>query len=114
MRKVFGFIWALNVRFYVLVQRWLPSNRIIGRIRCRDGLRWGVPAMLLALPCLFAAAVCATQLAHGGPGWLNLIAAVAIWDSFKFLLVGPWSLVLLVCARWSERGRRHRTVRVIA
>ncbi|MCC5675455.1 hypothetical protein JNE43_11685 [Kocuria rhizophila] len=64
--------------------------------------------MLVAVPYLLLAKLCTTLLADGGPGWLNLVVLVCVWNSFKFLITGPVSVVLLVRARIREAIERRR------
>jgi hypothetical protein len=89
----------------------MPSNIFIDLIRTRKGLKWGVPAMLLAGPYLLIAAWCSTLIENGGPGWLHLVVLVCIWNSLKMLWIGPISLVLLVKARAHEHRARKQTER---
>ncbi len=67
--------------------------------------------MLLAAPYLLAVHFCTSAVAGGGPGWLNLIVLVAGYNALKFVIAGPWSVVLLVRARAEEmvarRGAAH-------
>lgn len=64
--------------------------------------------MLLAVPYLLAASVCTSLIADGGPGWLNMLALLFIWNAMKFTVMGPVSIVLLVRARVSESAARGR------
>lgn len=41
--------------------------------------------MLLAGPYLYAASICTTILDNGGPGWLNLLVLLSIWNALKML-----------------------------
>ena len=54
-----------------------------------------------------AASICTHLLADGGPGWLNLLVLLFIWNALKFLLIGPVSLALLITAH----TREHRAAR---
>lgn len=111
------------------VRRFLPTNQIRDAVMTRRGLKWGVPAMLLAIPCIYIAATCRTLIEQGGPGWLHLIVLVCIWNALKMLWLGPVSLVLLARARRPSarssqtlpagprmspsRGRRRRRCQVV-
>lgn len=85
--------------------RCAPTNLLADAIRTRRGLKWGTAAMLLAIPYLYAGAICTTIIGNGGPGWLNTLVVLFIWDAFKMLWLGPVSLVLLIRARMEERKR---------
>lgn len=65
----------------------------------------------LAAPYLLAASICTNLLANGGPGWLNLVVILFIWNALKFLIMGPVSLVLLLRVRIHEAGERRRVRR---
>lgn len=45
--------------------------------------------MLLSVPYALAAAYCRARVEAGGPGWLNLLVLLFIWNTLKFLVVGP-------------------------
>ncbi|WP_417562911.1 sulfate permease [Microbacterium sp.] len=92
---------ALSGRVYGLL-RYAPTNLLLDAIRTRRGLKWGVPAMLLALPYLYAAAICTTIINDGGPEWLYTFVFLFVWNSLKFIWVGPVSLVLLIRTRRLE------------
>ena len=44
-----------------------------------------------------------TDGAAGGPGWLNLVVLLFIWNAQKFLVNGPITLIILIRARRAER-----------
>ena len=104
-------LWALSVRIRYFLRRYMPTNILLDLVRTRRGLKWGVPAMLIAAPYLLAASICTGAIADGGPGWLNLLVLLFIWNAFKFVAMGPVSLVMLVRARLREHiGRRSQRV----
>lgn len=106
---MFRFIWTLNVRTRDYLHRYMPSNRLLAAIRTRRGLKWGLPAMLVALPYFLIAYACSAAVADGGPGWLHLIVLWACWNALKFIIMGPVSVVLLVRARLHKAAiRRHQ------
>lgn len=100
-------LWTVSVRTRDLTRRYLPTNILLDFLRTRPGLKWGVPAMLLAVPYLAVAVWCASSVADGGPGWLNLIILVAIWNAMKFIVMGPVSVLTLARRRWHERSARR-------
>ena len=106
---MFRFIWTLSVRTRDYLHRYMPSNRLLAAIRTRRGLKWGLPAMLVALPYFLIAYTCSATVADGGPGWLHLIVLWACWNALKFVIIGPVSMVLLVRVRLHEAAiRRHQ------
>lgn len=105
---MFRFIWTLSVRTRDYLHRYMPSNRLLAAIRTRRGLKWGLPAMLVALPYFLIAYACSSAVTGGGPGWLHLIVLWACWNALKFIIMGPVSVVLLVRVRLHEAASRRR------
>ena len=101
-------LWTLSVHTRAFLRRYMPTNILLDAIRARRGLKWGVPAMLLAEPYLLAASTLTTLIADGGPGWLNLLVLLCLWNAMKFIIIGPVSLILLIRARTQEAIARHR------
>ncbi len=56
----------------------MPSNIVLDLIRTRQGLKWDLPATLLAVPYLTIAVWCTRLIDNGGPGWLHLVVLVCI------------------------------------
>ena len=48
-----------------------------------------------------------TLIDRGAPGWFHLLVLLCIWNAFKFLAMGPVSVVRLVRARTAERRDRR-------
>ena len=106
-------LWALSAQARYYLRRYMPTNIALDAIRTRRGLKWGIPAMLVAVPYFLAANYCLTLIEHGGPGWLNLLVLVFCWNALKFLIMGPISLVLLIRARLEESATRRRDRRAL-
>lgn len=104
-------LWAASVRIRYFLRRYMPTNILLDLIRTRRSLKWGLPAMLLAAPYLLAASICTNLIADGGPGWLNLLVLLLVWNALKFIVMGPVSLALLVCVRIQEAVARRRARR---
>ena len=100
-------LWRLSTRVRVFLRATMPSNILLDRLRERQNLRWGVPAMLVGVAYMYAAAICTTILGRGGPGILNLLVLTFIWSGMKILWFGPWSLILLARARDTEATQRR-------
>lgn len=107
-------LWVASVHTRYFLRRYMPTNIALDAIRTRRGLKWGVPAMLLAVPYLLAAAFCTGLLDDGGPGWLNLLVLLFIWNAMKFLFIGPLSLIQLVVVRVREARDARRARRMAA
>ena len=91
-----------SIRIRDFMRRYMPSNILLDLIRTRRGLKWGIPAMLLAIPYFGVAYWCTTLIGNGGPGWLNLVVLVCVWSGFKMLWIGPVSVGLLIRIRHQE------------
>ncbi|XPP25620.1 MAG: sulfate permease [Leucobacter sp.] len=104
-------LWTLSVYTRAFLRRYMPTNILLDLIRTRRGLKWGIPAAFLAVPYLLAASICTSLIANGGPGWLNLLVLLFLWNSMKFIVMGSVSLVLLVRARTREALAKRRTLR---
>ena len=102
-------IWILSIYVRSFMQHCMPTNIVIAFIRRRRGLKWGVPAMLLAVPYTLAAVWCSGLLDHGGPGWLHLVTLICLWNAMKFIVMGPISVVLLLRWRHHEAAARRES-----
>lgn len=100
-------LWNASIHTRYFLRRYMPTNILIDAIRTRRGLKWGIPAMLLAIPYLLAAKLCTELLADGGPDLLNLLVLLFCWNAFKFIAIGPMSLLLLARTRLRERYERR-------
>lgn len=92
-------LWVASVHTRRFLRRYMPSNILLDQIRTRRGLRWGGLAMLLAVPYLAVAYWCSALIEDGGPGWLNLLALLGVWNAFKMLAIAPVSLLMLLRVR---------------
>ncbi len=93
-------------RIYAFFQRTMPTNILIRATRTRRGLKWGVPAMLLAVVYIVIAAALAQWVA-GAPSWINVLVLVCLWNALKFVVNGPITLVRLLRVRALERRLRR-------
>ena len=107
-------LWTLSVHTRAFLRRYMPTNILLDAIRTRRGLKWGAPAMLLAVPYLLAASTFTTLIADGGPGWLNLLVLLCLWNTMKFIIMGPMSLALLARIRVREAVAARTERRVMA
>lgn len=103
---MFQLLIAFVVRSYAFFQRCMPTNILLRATQTRRGLKWGVPAMLLAVVYLVITATLAQWVAGGGPGWGNLLVLLCLWNALKFVINGPITAVRLMRVRALER--RHR------
>lgn len=103
-------IWFISIHLRNFMRRYMPTNILLDAIRTRRGLKWGVPAMLLAIPYLFAASTCTALIDGGAPRWLYVVALVCIWNALKFIVIGPVSAVLIKRIKHAERQAIGHTV----
>lgn len=102
------FIWVASL--YICA--FMPTNIVLDKLRTRRGLKWGVPAMLLAVVYFYLAALMTVLVDDGASKWLYVVMLVCTWNAFKFVCHGPASLLLLVRVRKAE-GRSRRDLSVI-
>jgi len=105
-------ILLMSIYVREFMRRYMPTNIVLALIRRRSGLKWGAPAMLIAVPYVMVASWCSTLVAEGGPGWLHLIILVCLWNAMKFVAMGPISLVLLLRYRRREAVERRQSAQV--
>ena len=110
---MFQLLIAFVSRIYAFFQRSMPTNILIRATHTRRGLKWGVPAMLLAVVYIVIAAALAQWVAGGAPGWINLLVLVCLWNALKFVINGPVTLVRLVRVRSHERRFRDETIEAL-
>ncbi|PZU36928.1 MAG: sulfate permease [Microbacterium sp.] len=107
---MFQLLIAFVSRLYAFIQRTMPTNIVLRATHTRRGLKWGVPAMLLAVVYIVIAAALAQWVVGGAPGWIYLLVLVCLWNAIKFVVNGPVTLVRLLRVRAVER--RYRNARV--
>ncbi|MGX5695109.1 sulfate permease [Agromyces soli] len=105
---MFAIVFAMTVRTATFLHRFMPTSILLDAVHTRRGLKWGVPAMLLAVPYLLAA-VASTGLTERG-GWYSLLALLCVWNAYKFLVAGPVTFVRLL----RVRAREARTRQILA
>src|SRR6478609_838698 len=107
---MFQLLIAFVSRIYAFFQRCMPTNILIRATHTRRGLKWGVPAMLLAVVYIVIAAALAQWVAGGAPGWINLLVLVCLWNALKFAVNGPITAIRLARVRARERSYRAGTL----
>lgn len=111
---MFRLLWNRSIRVRLFLRTYMPTNILLDVLRTRRGLKWGVSAMLIAVPYLLGAWLLTVWIADGGPGWVNLLVLLFIWNALKFLVNGPITLILLLRARLAERRDRRLAARKAA
>lgn len=107
-------LWNASIRTHVFLRRWMPTNILLDWLRQRRSLRWGVPAMLLGVAYMAVAVGCVLLIEQDWPEALYLLFFLMLWNSLKFLIMGPISVILLIRARTREAIVRHRARRQAA
>ena len=92
-------IWIASLYTRAFMRRFMPTNIVLDKLRTHRGLKWGVPAMLLAIVYFYLAALMSVLVDGGASKWLYVVMLVCIWNAFKFLIFGPVSLVTLIRLR---------------
>lgn len=97
-------------------RRFFPTNRIRDAVYTRRGLKWGVPAMLLAAPYIAAVKLLSDVIDQAGSewGWLHLVVLLCAWNALKMLWLGPMSLIALARVRHREHVQRRNARRYAA
>ncbi len=101
---IFAASWALSSRLYGLAQRFCPSNIVIRRLHTRTGIKWG-PLVGLAGIAFYGLVMVAagTIVRDGGPGWVNLFFIIGFWNTCRFTVLIPVSVVRLLRVRHQEK-----------
>lgn len=113
-------MWNISATIRGYMRFYLPTNIAIDLLRARRGLMWTVPIAAVLVPTyLFASSLCATVVAQGGPGWLNMLVILFFWNAVKFAWLGALAPIRWVAGRASfsaalprsiaPRGRVERT-----
>jgi len=102
-------VFAAVASAFSLLTRFAPGPRLIARIRQRDGLKWGVPAMPVAVPYYLAAGICQRFIEDGASIWLSVLMLWCLVMGTAFVVLGPVSLSLLGIARIRETADARRT-----
>ncbi len=106
-----GFIVSGVASVVATLNRYVPSLRLVQQIvHRRDGHKWGVPAMLLAVPYFLVANIFKGILEDGGHALFSMPLLWCLVMGIVFLALGPISLVLLFVARVREAMPQRRRV----
>lgn len=105
---MFILAWHISVGIYNYLQAYAPTNIAIAWLRTCRGIKWAIPAALVATPLYgWAADALVDVLEHGGPPWLGFVAMLCLWNALKFAinaLMTPFILRRLKLAHSSRVG----------
>jgi hypothetical protein len=102
---------TLSMRFAVGLRTLLhyaPTNSLLRWLRSRNGLKWGVPFMMLGAAYLLASVALGVVIRDGGAGWMNVLVLLCMWDGVKLVAFGPLSVLMLIRVRIREHRDRTR------
>ena len=103
-------MWNVSVAIRRYLGMYIPTSIAIDLLRTRRGLKWAVPAALVAVPAyLFAAAMASSAVDHGGPGWLNILVLLCGWNATKFAALAalsPFRWLAMLGRSMSTRPKR--------
>lgn len=87
---------GLSAAIHGYMQRYMPTNLAVAWLRTPRGLKWAIPAAVVATPAYLAVMVLAMAIiSAGGPGWLHLLFLWAFWNSMKFAVMAIRSLPIM-------------------
>jgi hypothetical protein len=98
-------MWNVSVAIRRYLRMYMPTRIAIDLLRTRRGLKWAVPAALVfLLAYLYAASFVTSLIADGGPGWLNVLVLLFIWNAAKFAWMAVISVPMLLRAVLRDRS----------
>lgn len=102
-------LWNLSAAIRGYLRFYMPINRAVDWLRTPRGLKWAIPAALVATPAYLGLTALAIQLAaRPGLGFVNLLVFLFFWNAAKF----AWMAVLSPFLMLKEIviGRQNRRV----
>lgn len=82
---IFLLLWRTVATIHGYVLAYAPSNIAIAHLRSRRGVKWAIPAALVAVPApLYVAWLMTVLVDHGVTHWLLLLTLVCFIDACKF------------------------------
>lgn len=97
---LFLLIWRSVATVHGYIQSCSPSNIAIALLRTRGGLKWAIPAALVAVPAYLCVAWLMTVLVdQGASHWLLLLTLVCFIDACKFGALALLVPLMLLRAR---------------
>jgi hypothetical protein len=95
-------LWHLSAAIRGYMRVYMATNIAVDWLRSARGLKWAIPAALVATPAyLGLTAICIHYAERPGFGWLNLLVFLSYWNAVKFAwitVVTPFSLLRLALA----------------
>lgn len=86
---IFILAWHLSAAIQRHLQTYAPTNIVIAWLRTRRGLKWAIPAALVATPLYaWASTALLDVIERGGPPWLSFVVMLCVWNGLKFAING--------------------------
>jgi hypothetical protein len=103
---VTSLIWNLSAAIRRYLRRYMPTNIALDLLRHSRGLRWAIPAALVATAAyLYSASLCSAIIERGGPGYLNVLVLLFFWNATKF----AWATILAPARLLTNAAQTRRT-----
>jgi hypothetical protein len=100
-------LWNLSAAFRSYLRVYMPSNRAVDWLRTPRGLKWAIPAALVATPAYLGLTTIVIQLAAcPGRGWFNVLVLLFFWNAAKFAWMAVLAPVMWLSGRRDHAGGR--------
>lgn len=103
---IFILAWHLSATIQRYLQRYAPTNVAIAWLRTRRGLKWAIPAALVATPVYaWASTALLAVIDHGGSSWLGFVVMLCVWNALKFgvnALLTPFVILRFRLMAWRQ------------
>jgi hypothetical protein len=77
--------WHLSAATHGYMRYYMPTNMAVDWLRSPGGVKWAVPAALVAASAYLGLTAWAILLAaRPGLGWLNVLVLLFFWNAVKF------------------------------
>ena len=91
-------LWNVSAAIRGYMRFSMPTNIAIDLLRTPRGIKWAMPAALVAAPAHFGAMAISAHLAlRPGFGWLNVLVLIFSWNGMKFACMAVLSLPKMLC-----------------
>lgn len=102
-------LWNLSVAIRGYLRCYMPTNHALDWLRSPRGLRWAIPAALVAAPVyLYGMSAAAVLAEQPGLGWLNVLVLMCSWNALKFAWLATICTMLATASFLVPRVRRLR------
>lgn len=97
-------LWNVSAAIRGYLRFYMPTNRALDWLRSPRGLKWAIPAAVIATPTyLFAMSICGVVAMRPGFGWLNVLVVVFFWNALKFAWMAGLAPLVGMARRCRQR-----------